>query len=97
MIGGTWATYDMNFDNVGHGLLTLFVYSTFEGWPTYSWNFIDATSSGPVKNSNGYFSIFICTFILVGSFFSIDLFGAVLAFHYNIALQKSKNKYLSDE
>jgi len=42
-------------------------------------------------------SIFIVVFILIGSFFSIDLFGAVLAFHYDIAQRKSKNKYLSDE
>lgn len=87
----------MNFENVMQGLQTLFIYSTFSGWPDYSWNFIDANSSGPVENSSSYFSAFICTFIIIGSFFSIDLFGAVLAFHYDTALKRSKNKYLSDE
>jgi hypothetical protein len=87
----------MNFENVLQGMLTLFVYSTFEGWPVYSWNFIDATSDGPVYGGSAFFSIFIVIFILIGSFFSIDLFGAVLAFHYDIAQRKSKNKYLSDE
>ena len=87
----------MNFENVLQGMLTLFVYSTFEGWPKYSWNFIDATSDGPAYGGSAFFSIFIVVFILIGSFFSIDLFGAVLAFHYDIAQRKSKNKYLSDE
>ncbi|VDM24555.1 unnamed protein product [Hydatigera taeniaeformis] len=28
-----WINYPLNFDNVPNGLLTLFVASTFEGWP----------------------------------------------------------------
>jgi len=87
----------MNFENVLEGMLTLFIYSTLEGWSRYSWTFIDATSDGPVIGGSAFFSIFIVIFILIGSFFSIDLFGAVLAFHYDIALRKNKNKYLSDE
>ncbi|KAM3181558.1 hypothetical protein ACTXT7_014141 [Hymenolepis weldensis] len=29
-----WLNYPLNFDNVPNGLLTLFVASTFEGWPS---------------------------------------------------------------
>lgn len=86
----------MNFENVLEGMLTLFIYSTLEGWPRFSYTFIDASSNGPVNGGSAFFSIFIVVFILIGSFFSIDLFGAVLAFHYDIALRKNKNKYLSD-
>ncbi|EAR94798.2 cation channel family protein (macronuclear) [Tetrahymena thermophila SB210] len=96
-VGGSWQTYDLNFDNVPAALLNLFVISTFEGWPAYVFNYLDGSSDGPVYFGSAYFSIYIVFFILVGSFFSIDLFGAVLSFHYDIALQKSKNKYLSSE
>ncbi|KAL4477710.1 hypothetical protein ABPG74_002860 [Tetrahymena malaccensis] len=96
-VGGSWQTYDLNFDNVPAALLNLFVISTFEGWPAYVFNFLDGTSNGPVYFGSAYFAIYVVFFILVGSFFSIDLFGAVLSFHYDIALQKSKNKFLSNE
>ncbi|KAL4482140.1 hypothetical protein ABPG72_014953 [Tetrahymena utriculariae] len=96
-VGGSWQTYDLNFDNVPIALLNLFVISTFEGWPAYVFNYLDGSSEGPVYFGSAYFSIYVVFFILIGSFFSIDLFGAVLSFHYDIALQKSKNKYLSSE
>ena len=31
----TWQSYSFNFDNVAEAMLTLFVTSTFEGWPGY--------------------------------------------------------------
>ena len=30
-----WQNSDFNFDDVSHGMLTLFTVSTFEGWPKY--------------------------------------------------------------
>ena len=78
-------TYDMNMENIGSGMLFLFVLSTFEGWPDYFWHFIDASDAGPAKNSNKYFALFFAVFIFVGSFFSINLFTAIISFNFDIA------------
>lgn len=32
--GGEWLRYDSNFDDVGQAMMTLFVVSSLEGWPT---------------------------------------------------------------
>lgn len=41
----------MNFDNVFNAMLSLFIISTLEGWPTEMYWFIDADESGPIKDS----------------------------------------------
>ena len=33
--GAVWLNNDINFDNIISGMLTLFVLSTLEGWPSY--------------------------------------------------------------
>lgn len=43
--GGHWISYFLNFDNIFEAMKTLFVLSSFEGWPEYIWRFIDATPS----------------------------------------------------
>lgn len=53
--GATWNKYDMNFDNIMNGMLTLFILSTHEGWPNYLFQFIDAgddENSAPIYNNN---------------------------------------------
>ena len=96
-IGGQWVNYDLNMENIGSGMLFLFVLSTFEGWPDYFWHFIDASDIGPVKNGNTYFSLFFAVFIFIGSFFSINLFTAVISFNFDIASKKSRNAFLTNE
>ena len=49
--GGTWETRDINFDNIINGMISLFVLSTLENWPTYMYQFIDADETGPMKNN----------------------------------------------
>jgi hypothetical protein len=31
--GGTWKTHQHNFDDVGEGMLTLYIIASLEGWP----------------------------------------------------------------
>jgi len=47
-----WKTYDYNFDHVGHGLVTLFIVGTAEGWPDIMYASIDGddASVGPSKD-----------------------------------------------
>lgn len=35
--GASWERYNLNFDNIFTGMLTLFVLATQEGWPDYMW------------------------------------------------------------
>jgi hypothetical protein len=46
--GGVWANYQINFDNILNGMLTLFLLSTLENWPTFMYKFVDGTEEGPV-------------------------------------------------
>jgi len=72
---------DVNFDNVFHGMLSLFVMSTQENWPDLMYSMSDANDSiyGPELDGNRFFSYaFFIVFIFVGSFFLINLFiGAI--------------------
>ena len=95
-VGGNWKAYDMNFDYIGSTMVTLFVISTFEGWPWYMYWFIDGTKVGPVKDNDPYFGIYFMVFIMVGSVISVNLFVAIICINYSIAEEKSKNKHLTD-
>lgn len=72
-------------------MLFLFILSSFEGWPNYVWNFLDGDDTGPVLNNSGYFAGYFAVFIFIGSFFSINLFSAIMAFNFDIAQKKAKN------
>jgi len=39
--GGEWMKWDQNFDNVGNGMITLFVVSSLEGWPDIMFQALD--------------------------------------------------------
>jgi len=51
--------HDINFDDILQSTVTLFVLSTFEGWPNYVFNFVDINkfsddgeNMGPEMNGN---------------------------------------------
>ena len=94
-VGGNWKLYDLNFDYIGSTMVTLFVISTFEGWPWYMYWFIDGTKVGPIRNNDPYFGIYFMVFIMVGSVVSVNLFVAIICINYSIAEEKSKSKYLT--
>ena len=41
---GVWHHYDINFDNILNGMISLFVLSSLEGWPDYLYEVIDGGS-----------------------------------------------------
>uniref|UniRef100_A0A5K3EF18 Ca_chan_IQ domain-containing protein n=1 Tax=Mesocestoides corti TaxID=53468 RepID=A0A5K3EF18_MESCO len=71
-----WINYPLNFDNVPNGLLTLFVASTFEGWPALLYQSIDSYSEdhGKVYNCRPVVAIFYVAFIVVVAFFMVNIF-----------------------
>lgn len=95
--GATWSTYDTNMDNIGSSMLTLFILSTLEGWPNYMHQFLDATTEGPVVESNPWIYIYFIIYIFVGTWFLLNLFIGVIFLNFRIADKKAKNQYLTDE
>ncbi|KAL4431572.1 hypothetical protein ABPG74_017277 [Tetrahymena malaccensis] len=95
--GAFWDRYPNNSDNIGFSMVMLFVLSTFEGWPNYVWYYLDGSDTGPVWNNSRYFGVFFTIFIFVGSFFSINLFTAIISFNFDIATKKAKNAFLTDD
>jgi hypothetical protein len=95
--GGTWMNQDHNFDNVGNGMISLFVVSSLEGWPDVMFQALDLNGPGKgptYNNSLGYMAYFIA-FILIGSFFLLNFFIGVLFLEYNKA-QKEEQRGYSD-
>jgi len=86
----------MNFNNIFNAMLSLFVLSTIEGWPTYIYNYIDAGEQGPYRNNNEWVIYYFIIFILFGSMFLLNLFIGVVFLNYHMAEKKAKSKILND-
>ncbi|GLE00148.1 hypothetical protein PINS_up008875 [Pythium insidiosum] len=79
--GGQWMRRSRNYDNVLKSAMTLFEISTTEGWTGIMYQGIDATKIGfhPVENWDRSYIAFFVAFIIMGSFFTLNLFvGAVI-------------------
>eukprot|EP01062_Namystynia_karyoxenos_P015970 TRINITY_DN1582_c0_g5_i1.p1 TRINITY_DN1582_c0_g5~~TRINITY_DN1582_c0_g5_i1.p1 ORF type:complete len:2356 (+),score=741.40 TRINITY_DN1582_c0_g5_i1:94-7161(+) len=65
-----------NFDNIGWSMLTLFEVATLELWTTIMYMVIDAKSldEAPERDANRYVGIFFIVFVVIGSFFILNLF-----------------------
>lgn len=68
-MGGEWANDQINFDNVGNAMMTLFQMMTTEGWMTVMYNGIDAVGvdKQPKKDNKPVMSLYFVAFMIVGS------------------------------
>lgn len=84
---GVWKRYDSNFDNTINAMMTLFIVSSFEGWPNIMQNCVDTDSEGrgPKLNSSPFAAYFFIAFIFIGSFFFLNFFIGVLFLNYKAA------------
>lgn len=83
-LGFKWDTFSTNFDNIYKAMVTLFIISSLEGWPSIMFITIDSNEStyGPEKDSLKIIAFYFIGFILVGSFFLLNLFVGVIFFHF---------------
>jgi hypothetical protein len=95
--GAYWDTYDLNFDNIISGMITLFVLSTLENWPSIMYKFIDGDETGPMYDNYVAFTLYFVFFILIGSFFLLNLFVGVISLSYSIASKNAKSKILTED
>jgi len=71
-----WERSDFNYDNVLKAMLTLFVVSTFEGWPGILYVSIDSNEVdvGPKHNYRPAVAIFYFIYIIIIAFFMVNIF-----------------------
>lgn len=79
------ATIPQNFNNVGMAMLTFFEISTTEGWVDVMVTAIDSTDIDmqPIRDHNMKWAIFFVAYIMVGSFFVVNLFVGVIIDNFN--------------
>ncbi|EGR30825.1 hypothetical protein IMG5_122970 [Ichthyophthirius multifiliis] len=97
-----WSTYDTNFDNIISSMTTLYIISSLENWPGIMFQAIDSNlpEIGPVKDNYQIIQYFFVSFILVGSFFLVNLFVGVIFLNFNKAQQSERRQsslFLTEE
>eukprot|EP00947_MAST-08B_sp_MAST-8B-sp1_P003925 g3925.t1 len=98
--GGEWALVtSQNFDNIFFALSTLVEMSTTEGWVDIMYAAVDSRGidAQPVVNNSEGWSMFFVAFIIVGSFFFINLFIGLIIENFNRSQQKGTGMIFASE
>ena len=85
---------DYSFDDIGQSVLTLFEMATLENWLPIMYHGVDMTDIDlqPIRDYNGWYCIFFTFFIIVGSFFVMNLFVGVTIDKFNEMKEKQEGK-----
>jgi len=85
---------DYNFDNIAESILALFEMATLEGWLAVMYSGVDAREEGlhPIRDFDQAYAIFFVVFIIVGSFFVMNLFVGVTIDKFNEMKEKQEGK-----
>ncbi|XP_033974995.1 sodium channel protein type 4 subunit alpha A [Trematomus bernacchii] len=95
-----WVNVKVNYDNVGQGYLSLLQVSTFKGWMDIMYAAVDSreVEEQPSYEINLYMYIYFVTFIIFGSFFTLNLFIGVIIDNFNQQKKKiNKDIFLTEE
>nr|XP_042894950.1 sodium channel protein para isoform X2 [Parasteatoda tepidariorum] len=81
----TWANYAINFDNVLNAYLALFQVATFKGWIDIMYCAVDTrqVDEQPDEEGNLMMYLYFVLFIIIGSFFTLNLFIGVIIDNFN--------------
>uniref|UniRef100_A0A669QM33 Sodium channel protein n=1 Tax=Phasianus colchicus TaxID=9054 RepID=A0A669QM33_PHACC len=93
-----WVNVKVNFDNVGSGYLALLQVATFKGWMEIMYAAVDSREKNeqPKMEYNLFMYLYFVTFIIFGSFFTLNLFVGVIIDNFN--QQKKKiNIFMTEE
>ena len=79
-----WRNSLFNFDNVFHAMLSLFVVSTMDNWMDLAYMGMDSTQvdQQPQRNNRPYMVLFFIAFIILGSFFWVNILVSVIVDQY---------------
>ncbi|XP_048586351.1 sodium channel protein 1 brain isoform X2 [Nematostella vectensis] len=83
--GYRWENSNINFDTVDQGFLALLQVATFEGWMEIMEDAVDATKidEQPIEENNVSAYLFFVVFIILGTFFTLNLFIGVIIDNFN--------------
>ncbi|XP_076442684.1 sodium channel protein para-like [Babylonia areolata] len=86
-----WINAKVNFDNVIMAYLALFQVATYKGWVAIMNNAIDSRGldKQPDREKNIYSYIYFVLFIILGSFFTLNLFIGVIIDNFNQQKKKA--------
>ncbi|EGR32725.1 hypothetical protein IMG5_072530 [Ichthyophthirius multifiliis] len=98
----SWSIFDTNFDNILTSMTTLYIVSSLENWPNIMFQAVDSNMPeyGPDKDNYQIIQYFFVVFILIGSFFLVNLFVGVIFFNFNNAQKNEKRQssiFLTEE
>lgn len=79
-MGYSWVNKNANFDNVFEAMVTLFIVMSQESWPNRMFEGVDAVDVGiaPMINANPQMAYFYIVYFVIGNFFLVNLFTAVV-------------------
>ncbi|NWU36160.1 SCN5A protein, partial [Hylia prasina] len=80
-----WVNVKVNFDNVGSGYLALLQVATFKGWMDIMYAAVDSREKDdqPKMENSLFMYLYFVTFIIFGSFFTLNLFVGVIIDNFN--------------
>lgn len=83
--GGDWHNKYYNFDNIFFAIITLFILCNVSGWQDYMYYAAQVTEIDYVwqKWTQEYWVYFFIFFMVIGSFFLINLFVGVVISSFN--------------
>nr|XP_012598896.2 voltage-dependent T-type calcium channel subunit alpha-1H isoform X1 [Microcebus murinus] len=80
-----WVRRKYNFDNLGQALMSLFVLSSKDGWVNIMYDGLDAVGvdQQPVQNHNPWMLLYFVSFLLIVSFFVLNMFVGVVVENFH--------------
>ncbi|OWK03836.1 hypothetical protein Celaphus_00013778, partial [Cervus elaphus hippelaphus] len=80
-----WVHHKYNFDNLGQALMSLFVLASKDGWVNMMYNGLDAVAvdQQPVPNHNPWMLLYFISFLLIVSFFVLNMFVGVVVENFH--------------
>lgn len=80
-----WVRRKYNFDNLGQALMSLFVLSSKDGWVNIMYDGLDAVGidQQPVPNYNPWMLLYFISFLLIVSFFVLNMFVGVVVENFH--------------
>ncbi|XP_078531191.1 sodium channel protein 1 brain-like [Lissotriton helveticus] len=89
--GYSWRNSETGFDNILFAYVSLFQVATFEGWMELMASSSDARGVDlqPDTDSNTYSLLYFVAFIVVGTFFILNLFIGVIIENFNTMRKKT--------
>ncbi|XP_061078951.1 voltage-dependent T-type calcium channel subunit alpha-1H-like [Conger conger] len=89
-----WIRRKYNFDNLGQALMSLFVLSSKDGWVNIMYDGLDAVAvdQQPIRNHNPWMLLFFISFLLIVSFFVLNMFVGVVVENFHKCRQHQEEE-----